>query len=902
MTPKYITGLGDGHVEDINSRTQKLPTDDEVVLQKAVQKRRNNPHHHSNNNPHVRQHPQGATGGADPVVLMFPDKPSESVSSVDTQKLQVHLPLKSIVGDSNSDRKQQYHQAMRHKNMNNNNNSPIYDPWAAHAMYLVAATILVLITAVFLHLITESSPTESRIKSPHGNYKTHRHSRVRKKKTDEWNEDSKEEDLLSESVRGGVAALDAEPGLVDETSVAIDEVGAGSSHSQASTTPPAQYYPYQPRLQQQQQQHHHRHRRNSSHNSNSSSVIVSATQQQPTHTNNNMASTPNRSYYLNQSGSAVIAGHSSSVSTAHSTTNISRSPNPYAGASRLSGNNCPPSPLPNPQNSSKDPLLQHYPPVPLPLLHQAAQNLPSIFQSTSVDSHQRSTLHARPLSTTSSSFESLTSDVPEDAPSQNNYSPQLRRSRRGSGDNMVEFKTPFPIPYAGGMADDVTPITGHQPQQQYKNVRTDLFDMTPRAANGRNIIYPLNMPVPEDSPLVLDNAASQEQLIMQRKLVESVDHSVSNSTDVDLLFATSPILRQQQREQEYDRPIPFVPSLAVNIADARPPKSVSVDQLHLFQLMESGNVSHWEERVAEESRQLESQVFPSENGDKNNVRDLILAASESNLSGPMTNDSIPSDDPRKGINHKRGDLTDATDAASSLQGAIDFNELKLVEVIGGGGFGQVWKAIWRGTPVAVKVLTGSAQSKSVPRAVLEEFAAEINLLKGMRHPNICLYMGACLEPPNRAIITELASNGSLWDALRLPLAPPYVACDGATRQGWHDCLYLPDIRHGAPPTSQNRPLSLAVIPPRGSWHWILVKRVACGAARGLSYLHGGKIPVLHRDLKSANILLDDSYTAKVCDFGLSRLKAQERSMTGNCGTVQWMVSVQRWVASGLFAN
>ena len=56
----------------------------------------------------------------------------------------------------------------------------------------------------------------------------------------------------------------------------------------------------------------------------------------------------------------------------------------------------------------------------------------------------------------------------------------------------------------------------------------------------------------------------------------------------------------------------------------------------------------------------------------------------------------------------------------------------------------------------------------------------------------------------------------------------------------------------------------------------------------MNYLHFGNPPVLHRDLKSANILLDESYNAKVADFGLSRLKAQERSMTGNCGTVQWM--------------
>ncbi|GMH69969.1 hypothetical protein TL16_g05291 [Triparma laevis f. inornata] len=47
-------------------------------------------------------------------------------------------------------------------------------------------------------------------------------------------------------------------------------------------------------------------------------------------------------------------------------------------------------------------------------------------------------------------------------------------------------------------------------------------------------------------------------------------------------------------------------------------------------------------------------------------------------------------------------------------------------------------------------------------------------------------------------------------------------------------------------------------------------------------------PVLHRDLKSANLLLDTSYDVKICDFGLARLKAYTNSHTGNTGTTQWM--------------
>ena len=208
----------------------------------------------------------------------------------------------------------------------------------------------------------------------------------------------------------------------------------------------------------------------------------------------------------------------------------------------------------------------------------------------------------------------------------------------------------------------------------------------------------------------------------------------------------------------------------------------------------------------------------------------------------------PQDDPRNSILHIRTDLTTSSDSASSLSSEISFKEVKLEDVIGGGGFGQVWAAKWQGTPVAVKVLTGSAQAETVPKAVLEEFIAEINIISGLRHPNICLFMGACLTPPNRAIVTELCENGSLWDALRSPLGSIYCVADGHSRSAWPSELYE---LAPPPPLFQNGQVSFSgpsepPMPPAGAWPWALVKRVSAGAARGMCYLHSGKPPVLHR--------------------------------------------------------
>lgn len=202
-----------------------------------------------------------------------------------------------------------------------------------------------------------------------------------------------------------------------------------------------------------------------------------------------------------------------------------------------------------------------------------------------------------------------------------------------------------------------------------------------------------------------------------------------------------------ETSEKGQRIIPFIPSLNVSShhndnnnrvgsqlpsirpgAPPAPPRSMTIDDLRLVQ-METGGSNRWGVNNASSAA---FNTSASDNHASFYEDDFSVPSSEESSAGGDSNISIPSGDPRKCIIHKRKDLTIATDASTSLQSTINFEELKLVEVIGGGGFGQVWKASWRGTPVAVKVLTGGAQTKHIAKAILEEFKAEINLLK-VRH-------------------------------------------------------------------------------------------------------------------------------------------------------------------------
>ncbi|ELR17959.1 serine/threonineprotein kinase, putative [Acanthamoeba castellanii str. Neff] len=159
---------------------------------------------------------------------------------------------------------------------------------------------------------------------------------------------------------------------------------------------------------------------------------------------------------------------------------------------------------------------------------------------------------------------------------------------------------------------------------------------------------------------------------------------------------------------------------------------------------------------------------------------------------------------------------------------INYEDLDFGKEIGKGGFGSVYEGEYFGTPVAIKKIV-----EEDPDGLLY-LEREVNVLKGMRHPNIVQFIGIAVHEGALFIITEYVDNGNLRKFLK----------DSKI------------VRHGIP--SQ----------PCKNW-----------------YLHSRN--VIHRDLKSKNLLVGDNWRLKICDFGFARVNASNRPMT-LCGTDDWM--------------
>ncbi|KAK8963394.1 putative leucine-rich repeat receptor-like serine/threonine-protein kinase [Platanthera guangdongensis] len=145
--------------------------------------------------------------------------------------------------------------------------------------------------------------------------------------------------------------------------------------------------------------------------------------------------------------------------------------------------------------------------------------------------------------------------------------------------------------------------------------------------------------------------------------------------------------------------------------------------------------------------------------------------------------------------------------------------------IGRGGFGIVYKGILKdGTTVAAKVL--SAESKQGNK----EFLTEIDMITNVKHPNLVQLIGCCIQGINRILVYEYVENSSLDHAL------------------------------------------IGTNSERAKFNWGIRSEICIGTAKGLAYLHEGiEPPIVHRDIKASNILLDANFLPKIGDFGLAKI-------------------------------
>lgn len=168
---------------------------------------------------------------------------------------------------------------------------------------------------------------------------------------------------------------------------------------------------------------------------------------------------------------------------------------------------------------------------------------------------------------------------------------------------------------------------------------------------------------------------------------------------------------------------------------------------------------------------------------------------------------------------------------------IDAKLLKYGNKVGSGSFGDLYKGTYCSQEVAIKVL----KPERVNKDMLREFVQEVFIMRKIRHKNVVQFLGACTKPPKLCILTEFMSRGSVYNYMHKQ---------------------------------------------KGAFKLPALLRVALDVSKGMNYLHQNKI--IHRDLKTANLLMDENEVVKVADFGVARVQTQSGVMTAETGTYRWM--------------
>lgn len=176
------------------------------------------------------------------------------------------------------------------------------------------------------------------------------------------------------------------------------------------------------------------------------------------------------------------------------------------------------------------------------------------------------------------------------------------------------------------------------------------------------------------------------------------------------------------------------------------------------------------------------------------------------------------------------------------QWSADMSQLLIGYKFATGRHSRIYRGIYKQREVAIKLISQPEEDPDFASKLDLEFTSEVELLFRLNHPNIITFFAACKKPPVFCIITEYMAGGSLRKYLH-----------------------------------QQEPHSVPLD---------LVLKLALDIARGMQYLHSQGI--LHRDLKSENLLLGEDMCVKVADFGISCLETQCGNAKGFTGTYRWM--------------
>lgn len=173
---------------------------------------------------------------------------------------------------------------------------------------------------------------------------------------------------------------------------------------------------------------------------------------------------------------------------------------------------------------------------------------------------------------------------------------------------------------------------------------------------------------------------------------------------------------------------------------------------------------------------------------------------------------------------------------------IDADSLIVGKTIGHSSFGAVTEGKLNGTKVAVKTIQRDTRPGAPNNLDVIKKEAELNCQ--LRHPNIVLFMGISVQLNKVCIVTELMSRGNVRDLLLRESNGQLIRLDWCLRQNW-----------------------------------------ALDTAQGMAYLHSHDPPMIHRDLKTTNLLVDRGMNVKICDFGLSRFRSDQ--LMSSVGTVHF---------------